>query len=249
MQETIAQRLKSRFDPYFEAPLEVWQTFAEYGELTEVPKHTVLKPHGFAEKYFYFILKGSGGIFLFNHQNDVCIDLCYEGEYFGDYLSFLTSTPTEMETRCLEPCVLFKIHKTNFEKLASTPIGLLITKNAAESLFIHKQTQQLDLLTKTAEQRYLARGYADVENGIQATPETTYRIGSTSKAVTATAMMRLVQEGKLNLDQPVAELLSTYPATQWPMTTRQLLSHTAGIPDYGDLGPKGLFYSLLQIKD
>lgn len=93
-----------------------------------------------------------------------------------------------------------------------------------------------------------AIGYADLQNKIPATPKTTYRIGSTSKAVTSVAIMTLVQQNKLNLDHAVADILPDYPTKKWAFTTRQLLSHTAGFPDYEDLGISGGFYTLLNFK-
>ncbi|MFM2044418.1 MAG: hypothetical protein RLY86_2994 [Pseudomonadota bacterium] len=78
-----------------------------------------------------------------------------------------------------------------------------------------------------------AVGWADLENRIPATPDTRYRIGSTSKAVTATVLARLVQEGRMGLDTPIATWLPDLPNPAWaPLTPRQLASHTAGIVDY-----------------
>jgi serine beta-lactamase-like protein LACTB, mitochondrial len=93
-----------------------------------------------------------------------------------------------------------------------------------------------------------AIGFSDLNNKVKATPKTTYRIGSTSKAVTSVAIMKLVQQNKLNLDQPVASILTEYPPKEWEFTTRQLLSHIAGFPDYEDLGISGGFYTLLNFK-
>jgi CubicO group peptidase (beta-lactamase class C family) len=93
-----------------------------------------------------------------------------------------------------------------------------------------------------------AVGYADSNKKIKATPKTTYRIGSTSKAVTSVAIMTLVEQNKLNLDQSVADVLPDYPTKKWKFTTRQLLSHTAGFPDYDDLSIRGGFYTLLNFK-
>ncbi len=50
-----------------------------------------------------------------------------------------------------------------------------------------------------------AFGLADVENDVAATPETKYRSASISKWLTATATMILVEQGKLNLDEPIQE--------------------------------------------
>lgn len=93
-----------------------------------------------------------------------------------------------------------------------------------------------------------AVGYADLNNKIKATSKTIYRIGSTSKAVTSVAIMRLVQQNKLSLDQSVANIIPEYPPKEWEFTTRQLLAHTAGFPDYEDLGISGGFYTLLNFK-
>ncbi|MCC6372654.1 MAG: Crp/Fnr family transcriptional regulator [Bacteroidia bacterium] len=151
----LAKLFKASFDPYLEAPLQIWETFANQGEVVATKKNEVIKKYGERENFFYFILKGSGGIMLFHNNNYLCIDLCYDGDFFGDYLSFLTHQTTELEVICFEPSTLFRISRTRFEALAKTDYGRIICQTASDSLFIHKQTQQLALLSKTAEQRYL----------------------------------------------------------------------------------------------
>ena len=151
----LAEIFKQTFDPYYDAPLAIWQTFSENGEVIEISKNEVIKKYGEREKFFYFILKGSGGIMLFQNNNYLCIDLCYEGDFFGDYFSFITNQLTDLEVICFEPTTLFRIDKQKFGTLANTEYGRKICQIASESLYIHKQTQQLELLSKTAEQRYL----------------------------------------------------------------------------------------------
>ncbi len=82
----------------------------------------------------------------------------------------------------------------------------------------------------------LAQGYglADVENNVPVTAETVYRIASLSKPVTATAAMKLVESGKLDLDAPIQKYCPAFPGKPWTITTRQLLSHQSGIRDYRD---------------
>lgn len=93
-------------------------------------------------------------------------------------------------------------------------------------------------------------GWADVETARPATLATRYRLGSTSKAVTATALARLVDAGVMALDTPIGTWRRDLPNPAWPaLTPRQLASHTAGIVDYGqnrDL--VGLFHSLTERK-
>lgn len=153
--ENLSQIIKTAFDPYFEAPIKIWESFAEKGEIIKTKKNEILKKYGEREKYLYFIIEGSGGIVLFHNNNYLCIDLCYEGDFFGDYLSFITNQITDLEVITFESSKLFRISKTNFQELSNTEYGRLICQIASDSSFIHKQTQQLELLTKTAEQRYI----------------------------------------------------------------------------------------------
>lgn len=152
---TIAQRIKQAFDPYTNMPVEAWQTFVAAGELVQTKKEEVLKQANGTERYLSFILNGSGGILLWSKNNFVCIDLCYQGNFFGDYMSFLTQQATPLEVVTFEPTELFRISKTNFDALINnSAIGEKICRFAAEGLFIHKQAQQIDIITKTAAERY-----------------------------------------------------------------------------------------------
>jgi serine beta-lactamase-like protein LACTB, mitochondrial len=83
-----------------------------------------------------------------------------------------------------------------------------------------------------------SRGYglADVENGVPAKPETIFRSASIGKPITATAAMRLVEQGKLDLDAPVERYCPAFPRKKWAVTARHLLTHTSGIRHYG--GPR-----------
>ena len=80
----------------------------------------------------------------------------------------------------------------------------------------------------------LTQGYglADVENTVPATADTVYRIASISKSITATAAMKLVAAGKLDLDAPIQRYCPDFPKKPWPITARELLSHQSGIRDY-----------------
>lgn len=75
-------------------------------------------------------------------------------------------------------------------------------------------------------------GYADLENRVPARATTLYRIGSVSKPVTATAVVRLALDGRLDLDAPVQRYVPSFPEKDYPITTRQLAGHLAGIRHY-----------------
>jgi CubicO group peptidase (beta-lactamase class C family) len=75
-------------------------------------------------------------------------------------------------------------------------------------------------------------GLADMENYVPATPDTTYRIASVSKPITAVAAMQLVERGKLDLDAPIQKYCPAFPEKPWKITARQLLGHLSGIRHY-----------------
>lgn len=75
-------------------------------------------------------------------------------------------------------------------------------------------------------------GLADVEQQVPVTPFTRFRIASISKAVTAVGLGLLVQEGKVDLDQPVQRYVPYFPVKRWPITVRQVAGHIAGIRHY-----------------
>ncbi|PTL81576.1 serine hydrolase [Vitiosangium sp. GDMCC 1.1324] len=77
-------------------------------------------------------------------------------------------------------------------------------------------------------------GFADLEQGILVTPLTRFRVGSVSKVLTAAAVVRLVEEGRLDLDAPIQKYVPSFPVKPWPITTRQLTGHLAGIRHYLD---------------
>ncbi len=76
------EKIKQAFDPYFNVPIEAWKSFTDLGEVIATTKDQTIKNTDATEKYLSFILKGSGGILLWNNNNFVCIDLCYEGGIF-----------------------------------------------------------------------------------------------------------------------------------------------------------------------
>lgn len=75
-------------------------------------------------------------------------------------------------------------------------------------------------------------GMASVELNALATERTVYQLQSISKSFTATAIMLLNQEGKLNLDDAVTSYLDGLPEAWKGITLRHLLSMASGIPDF-----------------
>lgn len=122
-----------------------------------------------------------------------------------------------------------QIYQDEFSSAANT---------AFKSLQQSREKQQLPALTAAvAWQGKLiwagAAGYADVSSQRPASIQSQFRIGSTSKAVTATAIARATVAGVLQLDVPISRYKTDLPNPNWrELTLRQLLSHTAGLPGY-----------------
>ncbi len=84
-------------------------------------------------------------------------------------------------------------------------------------------------------------GYADTANKVPATPETLYRVGSISKLFTATAVMQLAEEGKIDIDQPLQTYLPEFSVkTRFPdagpITPRSIMTHHSGLPSNHEKG-------------
>jgi CubicO group peptidase (beta-lactamase class C family) len=77
-------------------------------------------------------------------------------------------------------------------------------------------------------------GYADLAAKVPATADTIYDIASVTKLITAVAIMKLAQAGKLDLDADLASLLPEFPDAEQAkkITVQHLLSHTSGLADY-----------------
>jgi serine beta-lactamase-like protein LACTB len=83
-------------------------------------------------------------------------------------------------------------------------------------------------------------GFADLDQRTSVAPDTLFRIGTTSVALTSAAVGLLVEQGRLDLDEVVQKHVPEFPEKQWPVTLHQLMAHTAGVRnDGGDEG--GLF--------
>ena len=126
-------------------------------------------------------------------------------------------------------------------KLYVSPVAATFTESAtaaARQLELSRAQQKWPAMTAAVAWRGQlvwagAAGYADLASQRPATIESQFRLGSTSKAVSATALARAVTAGAVDLDTPIEQYKTDLPNLAWkPMTLRQLMSHTAGFPGY-----------------
>ena len=78
-------------------------------------------------------------------------------------------------------------------------------------------------------------GLASVELDVPVSSSTVFEIGSISKQITAAAVMMLVEEGKVSLDDPISKYIGESPGSWRGVTVRHLLTHTSGLKNYNGL--------------
>lgn len=77
-------------------------------------------------------------------------------------------------------------------------------------------------------------GHQDLHKTMPLSTDASFYIYSVTKSLMAAAVMHQVSSGRLNLDAPIQDYRPNFPV-QTPITLRQILSHTSGLPDYGGL--------------
>jgi len=109
-----------------------------------------------------------------------------------------------------------------------------------EALFEHfnegKQPGAAALVIKDGQVVFMQGfGYADIDNDVRISADSSFRLGSVSKQFTTTAIAVLAEEGKLNFDDLITVHIPELD--KWPdVTVRHLMEHTSGIPDYYEKG-------------
>jgi CubicO group peptidase (beta-lactamase class C family) len=81
-------------------------------------------------------------------------------------------------------------------------------------------------------------GFADLEHKVPAKPESAYRLASITKSMTGEAIVQLAERGKLDLDGEIQKYVPDYPKQKWPVTVRNLLTHTGAGQTGSGLGPE-----------
>lgn len=101
-----------------------------------------------------------------------------------------------------------------------------------DSLEVHERFMGTVLLASDGKVDYeRSVGFADLEGGIKASPDTRYRIGSVTKMFTAVLALKAVEDGKLQLDQRLADFYPQIPNSD-RITISQLLQHRSGIHNF-----------------
>jgi D-alanyl-D-alanine carboxypeptidase len=113
-----------------------------------------------------------------------------------------------------------------------------VTRADATDDYVHRQMEEkkipglsLAVIRNDRVVKEAAYGKASIELNVPVTLDTSFPLASMTKIFTAAAVMQLVQEGRISLDEPVIQILPELPSTWSAVTIRHCLSHTSGLPD------------------
>jgi len=96
-------------------------------------------------------------------------------------------------------------------------------------------------------------GFANLEHEVPVTPDTVFELASVTKQFTAAAVMTLVEDGRVKLDESIVTYLPPSPDVWKPITVRHLLTHTSGLPGLArgfnslQQGPERVNYSTADL--
>ena len=137
------------------------------------------------------------------------------------------------------------------EKGAKTDIPMPPLDKFVDNIFKNAQSGAVPgvavLITKNGKTIYeRSFGYADIGNKVPVTSDTKFRIGSITKQFVASAILKLQEEGKVNVNDKLSKYLPDFPRAD-EVTIHRLLTHTSGIHSYTNR-PDFLKYTTLYIK-
>ncbi len=164
-----------------------------------------------------------------NSKKDLDKYICYAREHsFGDWdrLADILSAKIEMANYPME---------LDSNRAISPPLSLTDSITIWAEAFLEEQNIpgfQMAVMKDDSLMYSNAFGHSDLANRIRVNPTTQFRIASVSKPLTSAGIMKLVSDGKLNLDESVREYVPSFPAKRYPITIQQLLGHLGGIRDY-----------------
>ncbi len=112
----------------------------------------------------------------------------------------------------------------------------MIIDEYIQEMMIENQIPGLSVAVVLEGEVVLVQGYglANLEHSVPATEQTVYEIASIGKTFTATAIMMLVEEEIISLEDAIAIYLDDLPLAWQGVTIKQILSHQSGIPSYTD---------------
>jgi CubicO group peptidase (beta-lactamase class C family) len=112
---------------------------------------------------------------------------------------------------------------------------------AAQAAFTEAGIVGATVLVEDDGRQVLGKGYgfADREQGVAAGLDTSYAVASITKQFTAAAVLKLAEQGRLSLDDPLSRFMPELGPRAEAIRVHHLLSHTSGLPQYAHFGQRG----------
>lgn len=153
MSELVEQYFKSNFG-FGESD---WDFLFSKMRRVEIPKKTVVTQVGQVEQQLSFIEKGIVRHYIPKADNDLTFAFVFKDSFVSAYDSFLKQSPSEYAVATITDSVFYSMNYADVQEIfAQTEVGNKIGRIATEELFLNKAKRELDLLNKTAEERYLS---------------------------------------------------------------------------------------------
>ena len=158
MNSQIEELLSKAFANHFNLSGLDWSSISDVVKLMEFKKNAVIRSANKSELNLYYILEGATASILFKKDKLICIDICFTDEFSGDYQSLLTRQRSTLEIRAITDCIILSIPFDDLMKVYVQKPKIEIEKIGritAESLYILKNKEVIDLKTLSAKERYL----------------------------------------------------------------------------------------------
>ena len=135
--------------------LSTWRKYKHLFERLEIPTRTVLLKEGQIATYTYFLEKGCVRIWFNNSGKDITLNFFFDGEGVSSIESFRDETPSAYYLESLEPCIIHRITKKNFQFMLddSPEIKKKIEDVAFKTLFRYEKLF-LSRIKDSPEKRY-----------------------------------------------------------------------------------------------
>ncbi len=133
-----------------------WRVMAPLFHKKDYAKNEHIIRIGKIEKYLYFIEEGILRSYVDRQGSEITLEFSFQDTIFSSYDSFLQRNESLINVQAITPASLWRINYDDLQMIYSqTGVGNLIGRLATEVLYLEKSNRELDLLTKSAEQRYL----------------------------------------------------------------------------------------------
>ena len=154
--EAILQRLRAFSDRLVPLSDAEWSRFIDGMHARKLAPREYFLRSGSICDHIAFIGKGALRMFHERDGEEITIDICLDGSYCTDYVSFLTRQPSTRSIQAIDEVEMVVFDRDHLEHLyATSPMAERMGRRIAEGLFIHLAERTGQFLTESPEQRYV----------------------------------------------------------------------------------------------